>query len=112
MLRPQSHDVLLMLVSNAFVTQCPMFDLTGCRMKPSKIQASEEDLGSMMEYAYKLGSPPRFGGWVLMGAIYDFYGVMCPRPLIDMWPESTASAQGRTALVEAMVYVQVRGNPH
>lgn len=66
----------------------------------------------MLQRAKELkGGPPRFGGWVYMGMMREFWketnrGKAC----LSLFSPSSAWAEGRTALVEAQIYVDVRGN--
>ncbi|KAH9913034.1 uncharacterized protein B0H18DRAFT_960645 [Fomitopsis serialis] len=85
---------------------CVMRDDAACRMKPSRIQSTPRTTAYMLQCAKKLRRPPRFGGWVFMGALRKFWRESNRfHPTLSLLRPSDAWEQGRTALVEAQVYV-------
>ena len=77
-----------------------LLDTELCAMESSSAQASPDVLATALQQALELRNPPaKFGGFLLMGAVRDFYEISTSRPLLDQQEE------GRTVLVEAVIYV-------
>ncbi|TFY64416.1 hypothetical protein EVJ58_g2642 [Rhodofomes roseus] len=68
-----------------------------------------ETLGEARAQAAKLRNPPaKFGGWICMSTVPAFYKSPPPslKTLLNRSLEDSPAAQGRTAIVEGLVYVQ------
>ncbi|KAH9841975.1 uncharacterized protein C8Q71DRAFT_721017 [Rhodofomes roseus] len=75
----------------------------------SRIQPTMETLGEARAQAAKLRNPPaKFGGWICMSTVPAFYKSPPPslKTLLNRSLEDSPAAQGRTAIVEGLVYVQ------
>ncbi|KAH9829349.1 uncharacterized protein C8Q71DRAFT_728102 [Rhodofomes roseus] len=75
----------------------------------SRIQPSMETLGEARAQVAKLRNPPaKFGGWICMSTVPAFYKSPPPslKTLLNRSLEDSPAAQGRTAIVEGLVYVQ------